>query len=401
MFRIALQIGLTVMAFLITASVSLAAECADDPNDCTPKKLCEIATDTYGGDGNISWSAASSKAKHITFAQGLGMTCGVIAALDPCDSDPNDCKISQLCGKATNETAGQVSWDDGAEAYVALAKEYGLSCDVSDEIIAEKFAADFKQAFKAEPKLRRQQIQYALKKLGFYSYGADGLWGEGTSTAFDKFVSSYDLENNSEVAVFRSLLSKVKVPSSFAITPKKVAKTQQRQADQNGLFPEYACTTNKFDMNMSGNRVTTNEGMTAATGSKANGEKIEFSSKETREMIKEFNLDQSYSLRFSDNKVALVDPNLNAQKLSEALKDESPADRAKLTRVVENFFTPIKYKIDNNVASWSQKYPKEFELGSTTIAHSFNLKTQQYLASTKTTAPYQLKMKIWGSCDPS
>ena len=46
MFRIALQIGLTVTAFLITASLSLAAECADDPNDCTPKKLCEIATDT-------------------------------------------------------------------------------------------------------------------------------------------------------------------------------------------------------------------------------------------------------------------------------------------------------------------------------------------------------------------
>ena len=56
-----------------------------------------------------------------------------------------------------------------------------------------------------------------------------GLWGDGTSTAFDKFVSSYDLENNSEVAVFRSLLSKVKVPSSFAIPPKKVAKTQMRQ----------------------------------------------------------------------------------------------------------------------------------------------------------------------------
>jgi hypothetical protein len=401
MFRIALQIGLTVTAFLITASVSLAAECADDPNECTPKKLCEIATDTYGGDGNISWSAATSKAEHVTFAQGLGMTCGVIAALDPCDSDPNDCKISQLCGKATTENTGQVSWDNSAEAYVALAKEYGLSCDVSDEIIAEKFTADFKQAFKAEPKLRRQQIQYALKKLGFYSYGADGLWGDGTSTAFDKFVSSYDLENNSEVAVFRSLLSKVKVPSSFAIPPKKVAKTQLRQADQNGLFPEYACTTNKFDMNMSGNRVTTNEGMTAAMGSKPNGEKIEFSSKETREMIKEFNLDQSYSLKFSDNKVALVDPNLNAQKLSEALKDESPADRAKLTRVVENFFAPIKYKIDNNVASWSQKYPKEFELGSTTIAHSFNLKTQQYLATTRATVPYQIKMKTWASCDPS
>ena len=387
------------MALLISASVSLAAECADDPNECTLKKLCEVATTIDGG--NTIWSTEASSAKHVSTAQTLGMECGITPIVDPCDIDPNECKVSQICGKATTESAGKKSWDAGAEAYVAKAKEYGLQCNVSEEITAEKVTTDFKQAFKSESKLKRQQLQYALKTLGYYSYGADGLWGKGTSSAFDKFVSGSDLENNSEAAVFRSLLSKVKVPSSFAVTPKKMAKTPLRQADQNGLFPEYACTTNKFDMNMSGNRVTTNEGMTAATGSKPGGEKIEFSSKETREMIKEFNLDQSYSLRFSDNKVALVDPNLNAQKLSEALKDESPADRARLTRVVEKFFAPIKYKINNNVASWSQKYPKEFELGSTTIAHSFNRKTQRYLASTRTTAPYQLKMKIWGSCDPS
>jgi len=399
MLRIALQTSLTVMALLISASVSVAAECADDPNECTLKKLCEVAT--ASDDGNTIWSTEASSAKHVSTAQTLGMECGITPIVDPCDIDPNECKVSQICGKATTESAGKKSWDAGAEAYVAKAKEYGLQCNVSEEITAEKVTTDFKQAFKSESKLKRQQLQYALKTLGYYSYGADGLWGKGTSSAFDKFVSGSDLENNSEAAVFRSLLSKVKVPSSFAVTPKKMAKTPLRQADQNGLFPEYACTTNKFDMNMSGNRVTTNEGMTAATGSKPGGEKIEFSSKETREMIKEFNLDQSYSLRFSDNKVALVDPNLNAQKLSEALKDESPADRARLTRVVEKFFAPIKYKINNNVASWSQKYPKEFELGSTTIAHSFNLKTQRYLASTRTTAPYQLKMKIWGSCDPS
>ena len=399
MLRIALQTSLTVMALLISASVSVAAECADDPNECTLKKLCEVATASDGG--NTIWSTEASSAKHVSTAQTLGMECGITPIVDPCDIDPNECKVSQICGKATTESAGKKSWDAGAEAYVAKAKEYGLQCNVSEEITAEKVTTDFKQAFKSESKLKRQQLQYALKTLGYYSYGADGLWGKGTSSAFDKFVSGSDLENNSEAAVFRSLLSKVKVPSSFAVTPKKMAKTPLRQADQNGLFPEYACTTNKFDMNMSGNRVTTNEGMTAATGSKPGGEKIEFSSKETREMIKEFNLDQSYSLKFSDNKVALVDPNLNAQKLSEALKDESPADRARLTRVVEKFFAPIKYKINNNVASWSQKYPKEFELGSTTIAHSFNLKTQRYLASTRTTAPYQLKMKIWGSCDPS
>ena len=387
------------MALLISASASVAADCADDPNECTLKKLCEVATTVDGG--NTIWSTATGSAKHVTVAQSLGMKCGITPIVDLCDTDPSECKLSQICGKATTVSAGQMSWDNSAAAFVAMAKEYGLQCDVTEEATFEKITTDFKLAFISEPKLYRQQVQYALKKLGYYAYGADGLWGKGTSSAFDKFVLANDLQNNTEGQVFRILLSKVTVPSSFAVTPKKVDETLLTQANRNGLFPEYACTTNKFDMNMPGLRVTTNEGMTAATGFKSGGERVEFSSRRTREMIKEYNLDQTYSLKFSDNKVVLVDPNLNAQKISEALKDENPADRAKLTRIMENFFAPITYIIHNNVASWSQRYPKEFEIGNATIAHSFNLKTQQYSASTRTTVPIQAKFKIWASCDPS
>jgi len=377
----------------------VAAECADDPNECTLKKLCEVATTV--DVGNTTWSTATGSAKHVTVAQSLGMKCGITPIVDLCDTDPSECKLSQICGKATTVSAGQMSWDNSAAAFVAMAKEYGLQCDVTEEATFEKITTDFKLAFISEPKLYRQQVQYALKKLGYYAYGADGLWGKGTSSAFDKFVLANDLQNNTEGQVFRILLSKVTVPSSFAVTPKKVDETLLTQANRNGLFPEYACTINKFDMNMPGLRVTTNEGMTAATGFKSGGERVEFSSRRTREMIKENNLDQTYSLKFSDNKVMFVDPNLNAQKISEALKDENPADRAKLTRIMENFFAPITYIIHNNVASWSQRYPKEFEIGNATIAHSFNLKTQQYSASTRTTVPIQAKFKIWASCDPS
>ena len=392
------------MAFLITASVSLAAECADDPNECTPKKLCEIATDTYGGDGNISWSAATSKAKHVTFAQGLGMTCGVIAALDPCDSDPNDCKISQLCGKATIENAGQVSWDDSAEAYVALVEEYGLSCDVSDEIIAEKFAADFKQAFKSAPKLKRQQLQYALKKLGFYSYGADGLWGEGTSTAFDKFVSSYDLENNNEVAVFRSLLSKVKVPSSFAITPKKVAKTPLRQADQNGLFPEYVCTVNEFVMKMPMGKISLNKSSTGSILVNFDGQRKKLNRKETKEAIKEFNLDQLTGLKFNKNKVTLNNPQMNAENWSELLRSASSEDRAKLKTILDDALAPQKYYIKKNIVSWSQKIRMPKDLGGAwKIDSSLNITTYSYISSVKGNFPQVGEMQVttWSTCDPS
>tara|TARA_B100000787_G_scaffold32252_1_gene21935 strand:- start:138 stop:293 length:156 start_codon:yes stop_codon:yes gene_type:complete len=36
------------MALLISASASLAAECAVDPNESTLKKLCEVATTIDG-----------------------------------------------------------------------------------------------------------------------------------------------------------------------------------------------------------------------------------------------------------------------------------------------------------------------------------------------------------------
>ena len=196
------------------------------------------------------------------------MNCGVVqAALGPCDTDPNECKISELCEKATTDNGGTKSWGtDEAEAYVAVAKEYGLKCGVktvdnrttqgvctgdtvtqcSDKQLCDQGSSgskskitkslqpyvleakkrgltcgatrSFKQAFISEPKLKRQQLQYALKKLNFYSYGIDGLWGKGTHAGFKEFTSWAGLEGKSKSEVFRSLLSRVSVPSSFVST---------------------------------------------------------------------------------------------------------------------------------------------------------------------------------------
>jgi len=58
------------------------------------------------------------------------MNCRVVELKDPCDNDPNECKIKQLCEKATVITDGVKRWNDDATAYVELATAYGLSCDV-------------------------------------------------------------------------------------------------------------------------------------------------------------------------------------------------------------------------------------------------------------------------------
>ena len=72
--------------------------------------------------------------------------------------------------------------------------------------------------FKDETLLKRKQLQYALKKLGVYNSSVDGLWGANTSRAFTRYINKdkRDAENVEEV--FASVLSKVKVPSSFAST---------------------------------------------------------------------------------------------------------------------------------------------------------------------------------------
>ena len=52
------------------------------------------------------------------------MSCGVVAIVDPCDLDPNECKITQLCEKSTKNKNGQTVWNSAAQGYVDLAKEY-------------------------------------------------------------------------------------------------------------------------------------------------------------------------------------------------------------------------------------------------------------------------------------
>ncbi len=128
MSKLSLKILLSFMALMFSASVGLSAECEDDPNECTPKNLCEVATQVI--NDNTVWSEDASAAKHIAFVKELGMECGVVEITDPCDLDPNECKVKQLCEKATTGDDGSKSWNPEAEGYVKLAKEFKLGCGV-------------------------------------------------------------------------------------------------------------------------------------------------------------------------------------------------------------------------------------------------------------------------------
>ena len=96
--------------------VGIASDCAIDPNKCTPKGLCEVAIEVT--DGNKFWSTSATSSKHVSFAQELGMNCGVVEVKDSCDTDPNECRINQLCERPTLHKDDTKSWNSEVEEYL-------------------------------------------------------------------------------------------------------------------------------------------------------------------------------------------------------------------------------------------------------------------------------------------
>ena len=94
-------------------------------------------------------------------------------------------------------------------------------------------------AFKAQSVLRRKQLQYALKKLGVYSSSVDGLWGNGTKTAFSNYIKINDLKVSSGEDVFASVLSKVDVPTAFAAPKPKKTTAIKKQSNYSGVGSSY------------------------------------------------------------------------------------------------------------------------------------------------------------------
>ncbi len=119
---------LSFLSFFCLAQVLTAEECKDDPDQCTPKKLCDISTEMV--KGLKFWTSNLDFDEHVKFAKEIGIDCGASDPKSPCDLDANECKISELCEKATITKGSDVSWNPKAEGHVQLAKEYGLSCKV-------------------------------------------------------------------------------------------------------------------------------------------------------------------------------------------------------------------------------------------------------------------------------
>jgi len=123
-------------------------------------------------------------------------------------------------------------------------KDCGLLVQPSEneEQVAKKFqptASDLRSYFINQPTLQRKQMQYVLKKLGYYKSTVDGLWGKGTRAAVEEYLASNSSVNELD-KIYESLTSEVDVPSYFAAPVQKkkaateVVKTQPKYLPSQG-----------------------------------------------------------------------------------------------------------------------------------------------------------------------
>ena len=163
--------------------------------------------------------------RHAVLA--ISLTClSSEAVAATCETDVAACTIVELCSTATITKRGYLEWDFDSLDHVSYAKNNGLNCGVdsltkSSDDQAEAEVKFTKNDFATYNRLERLQIQYALKSLGYYSSGVDGLWGKGTKRGLNKFIQDEGITENLATNVYRSLTLEVDVSNVTLSKPSK------------------------------------------------------------------------------------------------------------------------------------------------------------------------------------
>ena len=101
--------------------------------NCTNEQICGYAT--FNENGSVSWHANSfwtKRAKEMRLDCGVVSKPVVIAKVPTCDDDPALCSVVQLCQKATLNQDGEKVWSGDSKkiSYVEFAKSTGVTCGV-------------------------------------------------------------------------------------------------------------------------------------------------------------------------------------------------------------------------------------------------------------------------------
>ncbi len=115
-------------------------------------------------------------------------------------------------------------------------KAKNLSASSSSNNTKIKTNYDFAKSYRNQSETRRKQIQYALKKLGYYSKKVDGVWGGGTKNALQNYASSNELVGQSPESVFYKIVNRVNVPKSFASKKPSKSKKKAKNSGETNLL---------------------------------------------------------------------------------------------------------------------------------------------------------------------
>lgn len=176
-----------------------------------------------------------------------------------CYSDLQFCNDEQICTQATrgigkadlaNKTRLEPNrvWSSSSlyMHFVKVAKKRGLDCGVNNTAKTTAFRSTFdKLDFNKLNNTQRKQLQYGLKKLGYYKSSIDGVWGKNTNKAVNNYIRSASVSSNYPMSVLRKLARSVSLPTSFnSSKPKSVTSSKVNNSNKSNSKGLRSITSN-------------------------------------------------------------------------------------------------------------------------------------------------------------
>ena len=243
--------------------------CQINANKCTVLELCKIATVSNGKI--VSWNLDFEN--HVKLAKSFGLSCevtkGTTSVVSPqvddlkvCDKNPAACVSSMLCEKAILGRPDVFNRQLTSYAkFFEEAKRRGLDCDalaakpsttggvssLKNQVVAAETATSSEELGnlfdKADfNKLRlssRKQLQYGLKKLGYYKSSIDGLYGSKTQKAVRDYAKNKDIVEGYPDSVLVALITEAGAGTSVANHSNKTAHYTSNKYEDYDIFPFY------------------------------------------------------------------------------------------------------------------------------------------------------------------
>jgi hypothetical protein len=108
---------------------------------------------------------------------------------------------------------------DGQGTYKSASGEYTIGIWKNDELVSQTANLFGKSDFNSLSSKRRKQLQYGLKRLGYYTSSIDGKYGPNTQRAVRGYAKVKGITSDYPLSVYYSIILDVDVPSSFAAAP--------------------------------------------------------------------------------------------------------------------------------------------------------------------------------------